>query len=88
MIDHRLTDLYIPLMGSGYGGLLKESALLYTIMAIWEILCGPSGHNLHSVNIIVFQKDDKTPPELPIKTVRHILSLAESVFFRDGVYEN
>jgi len=82
MIDHRLSDLYIPLLGSGHGGVRKETALLYMIMALWEILCGPSGHHLRLVTIIVFQKDDKTPAEISRQAVRQILSLVEAIFLR------
>ena len=64
MVDHRLNQIYLPLLGSGHGGLRNEVALLYLVLGIAELLHSPSGHHLRSINIVIFQSAEKTKPEI------------------------
>ena len=74
MSEHRLTDVHLPLMGSGHGGLPNEIALLYTVMAIREALEEPAGKHLRAIDLVVFRKSPESEPSLPRETVKRILS--------------
>jgi hypothetical protein len=77
MVDNRLRDLHLPLLGAGHGGLSKEVALLLLMFAVSDILHGPSSHHLDSINVVIFQENEKASPEIPRKVVRQALALAE-----------
>jgi hypothetical protein len=79
MVDHRFRELHLPLMGSGHGGLRKELALLNMVLAVAELLNGPSRHSFRSVNIVLFQADAKSKPPIPHRAVKRILSFAVSM---------
>ena len=84
MVDHRFRELYLPLLGSGHGGLRKELSLLNMVLAVSEVLYDRSGHNLRSVNIVLFQPNEKSRPQISRRTVKRILSFSESLFSTSG----
>lgn len=78
MNDGRLTDLYLPLMGSGHGGLEPELALLYLLLSTKAVIDDRSGGgHLRSVTIVVFRKDQSTVPNIHPDVVRRMLSLVK-----------
>jgi Domain of unknown function (DUF6430) len=80
MLDNRLNELHVPVLGSGHGGMRSEAALMYMVLAISEAVRIRSWQNLRSVTIVVFQKDSTADPEIPKKGVKRILSFAASMF--------
>ena len=79
MNDHKLTRLYLPVMGSGHGGLESELALLHLLLAVRAVLEDRSvGAHLKSVCIVVFQKDAATNPVIPRDVVARIISVAKA----------
>lgn len=69
VIKHRISRIYIPILGAGHGGLGKEAAFFVLLLALLEVLLGSSGATsfLESVNVIVYRgkKPDKAlPPQL------------------------
>lgn len=77
MNDGRFTDLVLPLMGSGHGGLEPELALLYLLLSTQAVLDDRSGSHLRSVTIVIFQKDEHTTPNVHPDVVRRMLSLVK-----------
>ncbi len=75
---NRLSIAYMPLLGSGYGVLSKELALLYMILAIKKT-AADGGHGLHykSVKLVVFQPDADSEPDISEDGVRAIIAMAD-----------
>jgi hypothetical protein len=78
MNDGRFTDLFLPLMGAGHGGLEPELALLYLLLSTKAVIDDRSGgSHLRSVTIVVFRKDEHTAPDVHPDVVRRMLSLVK-----------
>lgn len=76
MVNNRLATLYIPILGSGHGGLKQEISLVCMLIAFGE-LHKSSGHNLKEVNIIVYRHDSESPPSIPEKNIMESLEFAK-----------
>lgn len=73
MANHRLTRVYLPLMGAGHGGLRGEASLLCMLLAF----AGGEGVRRPSeINIVVFRANEQASPEIPAGTLRSVLELA------------
>jgi len=78
MNDRRLTDLYVPVMGSGHGGLEPELALLYLLLSTKAVLDDRlAGTHLRSVTIIVFQANAGTPPNISPDLIGRMLAVVK-----------
>jgi hypothetical protein len=78
--DQRLRSVYIPLIGSGHGGLKKEVSLFVMLLAVCEVLHRPYGHNVEEFNIIVFQASEKDKPSISSEVVKHLLKTTTGMF--------
>lgn len=78
--DHRLSDLTVPVMGSGHGGVPAELALLHTLLAISAVVNDFERSHMKRVNIIVFQPDARNDPSIPRAIVRQTLALVANTF--------
>ncbi len=78
LVDHRLSRLYIPVLGSGHGGLKGELSLLCMLIGLSEALRRPSGHHLQEVNIVIFQSSEAGAPTIPKANVRRALAFADA----------
>ena len=78
--DKRLSSVYVPLIGSGYGGLRTEVALFAMLVAVCEVMNRPYG-NIKSFNIIVFQANDKDKPNVSPETAKSLLKATTGMFF-------
>jgi hypothetical protein len=78
--DQRLSSVYIPLIGSGHGGLKKEVSLLAMLLAVCEVLYRPYGHNVEEFNIIIFQASEKDKPSISSEGVKHLLKTTTGMF--------
>ena len=76
MNDRRLTELHLPILGSGHGGLEPELALLYCLLAIRAALDARLAIHLKSACIVVFQEDQSSEPLIPKELIHRILSVA------------
>jgi hypothetical protein len=81
--DKRLSTVYIPLIGSGHGGLKKEAALFGMLLAVCEMLARPSSHGIKSFNIIVFQASEKDKPNILPENAKRLLKTATGMFLND-----
>lgn len=79
--DKRLSSVYVPLIGSGHGGLKKEVALFGMLLAVCDALTRPSGHSIKSFNIIVFQASEKDKPNVSPEIAKRLLKTTTGMFF-------
>ena len=70
--------IYLPILGSGHGGITRKLALFILFYTIIDFLRHSLGHHIHEVNIIIFKPDEISPPEICEKDVRNIL---DSIFY-------
>jgi hypothetical protein len=75
MANHRLKRLYLPILGSGHGGLKGEVSLICMLIAFGE-LRRKSAHNLNEVNIVVFRNDEMSAPSVSEVTIKRALDFA------------
>ena len=75
MVNHRLTRLHIPILGSGHGGLKGEVSLVCMLIAFGE-LHRKSGHNLKEVNIVVFRRGENYSPSISELSIKRALDFA------------
>jgi hypothetical protein len=78
LVDRRLSRLYIPVLGSGHGGLKGEVSLLCMLIGLSEALQRPSGHHLQEVNIVVFQSSEANAPTIAKASVRRALAFVDA----------
>jgi hypothetical protein len=79
MRDYRLSDLYVPLMGSGHGGIEPELALLYMLLSLKAVADEPGGCGwLRSVTIVVHTPGDPSSAIVAPDVVERLLALVSS----------
>ncbi len=75
MANHRLTRLFVPVLGSGHGGLREEVSLACMLIAFGE-LQRKSASSLKEVNIVVFRRDQDADCSVSEETIRRALDFA------------
>ena len=75
MRTHRLSHVYMPLLGAGHGGLREEVALFTMILGLSEI-AQSVGRNLKSANIVLYRDSRADRPSVPTSVVRQIVLTA------------
>lgn len=75
MANNRLTRLYIPILGSGNGGLKGEVSLVCMLIAFGE-LRRKSAYNPKEVNIVVFRSNETSVPSVSEVTIKRVLDFA------------
>jgi hypothetical protein len=77
--DKRIDNIYLPLLGSGHGGLKPTVALFSLILAFSEIVRKSSSHKLQNINIVIYQKSQDTKPLISKGLVKKILKFAVGI---------
>lgn len=77
MVDYKLNILYIPTLGSGHGALTKEFSLFSIMMSLGELFCARPNMK---VNIVVYQKDESSKPEISPENIKYALSMYKKLF--------
>jgi hypothetical protein len=77
--ETRATKVFIPLLGSGNGGLTPELSLLYLVISIMECTRKVGGHNIKEANIVIYKKDKKKV-DLSVKRMRTVVNFALSLY--------
>lgn len=72
MANNRLRRLYVPLLGSGHGGLRHEVSLACLILAFVEQL-QQSAYKIREVNIVVYRPDDESAAVVAEEDIRNLL---------------
>jgi len=73
--DYRLSELTLPVMGSGHGGLPGELALMHILLAISSIFNDLERSHMRAVNIVVHQRDARAEPAISRGVVMRTLAL-------------
>ena len=76
MADKRLNSVYIPVMGSGHGGLRKESALFGMLLAASDVMKRPSGHHIKKFSIVIFRAEDGGKPSISPAIAKKLLRIS------------
>jgi hypothetical protein len=71
----RASKVYMPLIGSGHGGLAPELSLLCLLISTIEQIRRNSGNMLKDVNIVVYKRDDGHRA-IPVKKMKRIVKFA------------
>jgi hypothetical protein len=70
MNDNKLTQLHVPLLGSGHGDMSSEAALLCLLLAVVTM------PDILHTNIVIFRKTPDSPPEIAPAVARKLLAFA------------
>jgi len=73
--DNRLSIIYIPLLGSGKGGVPPEVGFLTLASAILETRSREGGHHLQEVHVVVYQPEGGSPLVTPKRAKRALRQL-------------
>lgn len=71
VIDNRIRNVYVPLLGSGHGGLNKRVAFLALVTAFAELIKKDGGNKIQTLNIVIFKRDKDV--DIKKRIVRKIL---------------
>jgi hypothetical protein len=80
VVDQRIDSVYVPVMGSGHGGLRKEVALFGILLAICDVVTKPGGHHISDFNIVVFQRDSRDKPSISKAVSKRLLRIATGMY--------
>ena len=69
--DNRIGNIYVPLLGSGHGGLNKRIALLSLVTAFAELIKKDGGSKIQTLNIVIFKSGKKV--DIKKRIVRKII---------------
>ncbi|GIF25508.1 O-acetyl-ADP-ribose deacetylase (regulator of RNase III) [Actinoplanes tereljensis] len=69
MNANRRTELVMPVLGAGHGGMPVSVALLFNLMALRSILNEDIGRHLRKVQLIVFGRDGHPDPEVDLHAI-------------------
>lgn len=78
--DKRLSSVYMPLIGSGHGGLRKEVALFSILLAVCNVLTRTSSQSIKEFNIVIFQADKEKQPSIQPDLVKRLLKITIGMF--------
>lgn len=79
LVDARLRDLLMPILGAGHGRIEPALAFVSLVLAVAEAVRNSAGGSpLRTVTIIVFRKDAKSLPQVHPTVVRRTLALIGS----------
>jgi hypothetical protein len=79
VVDHRIDSVYVPVMGSGHGGLRKEVALFGILLALCDVVT-KRGYNNCDFNIVVFQGSDSDKPSISKAVSKRLLRIATGMY--------
>jgi hypothetical protein len=80
--EHRLSAVYIPLIGAGKGGVPAQVAFLALAIAVLENRCREGGHLMKDIHAVIYRPDGKDPQLSTAKAkavVRQVVTLYKEV---------
>jgi len=80
VVDHRIDSLYVPVLGSGHGGLRKEVSLFGILLAICDLVTKPGGHHISDFNIVVYQRNNSDKPSISKAVSKRLLRIATGMY--------
>ncbi|GIM98200.1 TIR domain-containing protein [Paractinoplanes toevensis] len=69
MNANRRTELFMPVLGAGHGGMPVSVALLFNLMALRSILNEDTGRHVRKVHLIVFRRDGRVDPDVDLHAI-------------------
>lgn len=76
LADARVTEVAMPILGAGHGGVHPPLAFIGLVLAVAEVArYGYGAQRLKRVTLIVFKKDENTPVEVDKVVIRRALAL-------------
>jgi hypothetical protein len=79
LVDERLSEVVMPVLGAGHGRIDPATALVSLLLALAEAArYAPGGRPLARVTIVIFQRDEKSKPQVDPIVVGRALALAAS----------
>jgi len=79
LVDERLSEVVMPVLGAGHGRIDPATALVSLLLALAEAArYAPGGRPLVRVTIVIFQRDEKNKPQVDPIVVGRALALAAS----------
>lgn len=79
MAFRHYSNIYLPLLGSGEGGVEPNLALLCLLISIFEELFGPYYQYFSNINIIIYE-DDQHNPKVGRKQLMQIAKYLSTIF--------
>ncbi len=80
MVDERINSVFVPVIGSGKGGLRNEVALFAMLLAVCDAVTKPHGHHINEFNVIVFQSNEKNKPSISKQVSKRLLRIATGMY--------
>lgn len=80
MANHRLTRLYMPVIGSGHGGLKPETGLICLLLAFSELQKQLGHRHLREINFVVYRPNSDAVPIISESSARNLLKFAAENF--------
>jgi hypothetical protein len=77
--EERLSSVYLPVLGSGKGGVPPRIAFQTLVSALLEARCREGGHHLREAHIVVFETSGKDP-QVSRKSARRDLRQLVSLY--------
>lgn len=79
LVDERLNDVVMPVLGAGHGGMDPATAFVSLILALAEATrYAPGGRPLRRVTVVLFKRDEASTQQVDPVVVRRALALAGS----------
>jgi len=72
MKEEQITKVYMPLLGSGHGGLNTELSLICLLISAIEQIRKSKGNMLRDVNIVIYKRDNGNR-SIPIERMKRIV---------------
>lgn len=80
--ERTISNIYIPLLGAGKGGVPAQLAFRALMIAALEARCAQGGHTIKQVHMVVFQPKEKDPQiqvNITRRAVRELVTLYQEV---------
>ncbi len=79
LAQQRLTEVFLPLLGAGKGGLPPSVALMSLLTALLDARSREGGHHLGTVHVVIYQAADGAP-QVPHRVAKNVLGQVVSLF--------
>ena len=76
LVDERLNEIVMPVLGAGHGGMDPATAFVSLVLALAEAIKYAPGRPLRSATVVIFKEDARSASEVDPVVVRRALALA------------
>jgi hypothetical protein len=79
LAQQRLTEVFLPLLGAGKGGVPPAIALMSLVTALVDARCREGGHHLRTVHVVIYQAPGGSP-QVPHRIAKAVLQQVVTLF--------